>query len=152
MALKVGDIVPYFQAKATNGELFDSSLVIGIKPVVLYFYPKDDTPGCTQQACGFRDSYEDFTQLGADVIGVSGDTTASHEKFTSKYQLPFTLLSDSDKKLRNLFGVPTALFGLLPGRVTYVIDEKGVIRFIFDHLSGKIHIDKSLQFLKSIVK
>ena len=151
MALKVGDIVPYFQAKATNGELFESSLVIGIKPVVLYFYPKDDTPGCTQQACGFRDSYEDFIELGGDVIGVSGDTAASHEKFTTKYKLPFTLLSDSDKKLRNLFGVPTALFGLLPGRVTYVIDEKGVIRFIFDHLSGKIHIEKALQFLKTLV-
>lgn len=152
MALKVGDIVPYFQAKATNGELFDSSLVIGIKPVVLYFYPKDDTPGCTQQACTFRDKYEDFTDLGAEVIGVSGDSTASHEKFALKHKLPFTLLSDADKKLRNLFGVPTALFGLLPGRVTYVIDENGVIRFIFDNLSAKIHIDKSLQFLKSIAK
>lgn len=151
MALKVGDKVPPFQAKATNGQLFDSSFVIGTKPVVIYFYPKDDTPGCTQQACSFRDKYEDFTELGADVIGVSGDTTASHERFASKYQLPFTLLSDSDKKLRNLFGVPTALFGLIPGRVTYVIDEKGDIRFIFDHLSGKIHIDKALQFLKTLV-
>ena len=152
MALKVGDVVPNFQAKATNGELFDSSSVIGTKPVVIYFYPKDDTPGCTQQACTFRDKYQDFTDLGAEVIGVSGDSTASHEKFALKHKLPFTLLSDADKTLRNLFGVPTALFGLLPGRVTYVIDEKGVVRFIFDHLSGKIHIDKSLQFLKSIAK
>jgi peroxiredoxin Q/BCP len=151
MALKVGDTVPNFQAKATNGELFDSANIIGKKPLVLYFYPKDDTPGCTQQACSFRDNYEVFTDLGAEVIGVSGDSTASHEKFAAKYKLPFTLLSDSDKKLRNLFGVPTALFGLIPGRVTYVVDDKGVIRLIFDNMSGKIHIEKALQFLKKII-
>lgn len=151
MALKVGDVVPNFQAKATNGKLFESTTVIGKKPVVIYFYPKDDTRVCTEQACSFRDHYEDFTDLGAEVIGVSGDTTTSHEKFTAKYKLPFTLLSDSDKKLRNLFGVPTALFGLIPGRVTYVVDEKGIVRFIFDHMSGKIHIEKSLRFLKKIV-
>lgn len=151
MALKVGDKVPNFQAKAANGELFESSAVVGTKPLVIYFYPKDDTPGCTQQACTFRDNYEDFTGLGAEVIGVSGDATASHEKFAQKYKLPFTLLSDTDKNLRNLFGVPTALFGLIPGRVTYVIDKNGIIRLIFDNLSGKIHIEKALQMLKKIV-
>lgn len=151
MTLKVGDTVPHFTAKDTHGTTFDSSNVVGKKPVVIYFYPKDDTRVCTEQACSFRDSYEDFTNLGAEVIGVSGDTATSHEKFATKYKLPFTLLSDSDKKLRNLFGVPTALFGLIPGRVTYVIDEKGMVRFIFDHLSGKIHIEKALQFLKKIV-
>lgn len=151
MALKVGDVVPSFQAKASNGILFESSTIVGQKPVVLYFYPKDDTPGCTQQACSFRDMYEDFTELGAEVIGVSGDSIASHEKFADKYQLPFTLLSDSDKKIRNMFGVPTALFGLIPGRVTYVLDENGIIRFIFDNMSAGIHIEKALQFLKKII-
>ncbi len=148
MALKVGDTVPHFTAKDTFGQSFDSTLILGKKPVVIYFYPKDDTRVCTEQACTFRDRYEDFKDLGAEVIGVSGDSSASHQKFASKYQLPFTLLSDSDKKLRHLFGVPTALFGLIPGRVTYVIDEKGIIRLIFDNLSGKIHIEKALQMLQ----
>lgn len=151
MALKVGDTVPDFMAKDAKGNTFDSSTVVGKKPVVIYFYPKDDTRVCTEQACSFRDHYEDFTDLGAEVIGVSGDSTTSHQKFAQKHQLPFTLLSDHDKKLRNLFGVPTALFGLIPGRVTYVIDKKGVVQLIFDNLSGKIHIEKALQILKKIV-
>jgi peroxiredoxin Q/BCP len=151
MALKVGDKVPHFTAKDTNGNLFDSTSILEKKPVVIYFYPKDDTRVCTEQACGFRDSYQEFTDLGAEVIGVSGDSTSSHQKFAQKHQLPFTLLSDHDKKLRNLFGVPTALFGLIPGRVTYVIDEKGIIKLIFDNLSGKIHIEKALQMVKKLV-
>lgn len=151
MALKVGDKVPHFTAKDTNGNLFDSTSILEKKPVVIYFYPKDDTRVCTEQACSFRDSYEEFTDLGAEVIGVSGDSTSSHQKFAQKHQLPFTLLSDHDKKLRNLFGVPTALFGLIPGRVTYVIDEKGIVRLIFDNLSGKIHIEKALQMVKKLV-
>lgn len=151
MALKVGDSVPNFTAKDSKGNVFESATVIGKRPVVIYFYPKDDTRVCTEQACSFRDSYQDFTDLGAEVIGVSGDSATSHQKFSEKHQLPFTLLSDNDKKLRNLFGVPTALFGLIPGRVTYVIDEKGIIRLIFDNLSGKIHIEKALQMLKKIV-
>jgi peroxiredoxin Q/BCP len=152
MALKIGDKIPDFKAKDAEGNTFDSESVVGIKPVVFYFYPKDDTYVCTQQACSFRDQYEDFTDLGAEVIGISGDTTASHQKFTSKYKLPFTLLSDANKKIRNLFGVPTVLFGLLPGRVTYVVDEKGIIRLQFDNLSGKIHIEKALDTLRKMKK
>ncbi|MCB0443800.1 MAG: peroxiredoxin [Flavobacterium sp.] len=151
MALKVGDSVPNFTAKDSKGIIFDSSTVIGRKPTVIYFYPKDDTRVCTEQACTFRDAYQDFIDLGAEVIGVSGNSITSHQKFSDKHQLPFTLLSDKDKKIRNLFGVPTALFGLIPGRVTYVIDEKGIIRLIFDNLSGKIHIQKALQMLKKIL-
>ncbi|WP_396182929.1 peroxiredoxin [Flavobacterium sp.] len=151
MALKVGDKIPRFTAKDTNGNIFDSSIVLNKKPVVIYFYPKDDTPGCTTQACSFRDQYEDFTYLGAEVIGVSSDSIASHQKFVSKYKLPFILLSDEDKNIRKLFGVPTALFGLLPGRVTYVADENGIILLIFDNLSAKIHIEKALEMLKKIV-
>ena len=118
MAIQVGDVVPQFSAVDAQGTLFDSASVIGKKPVVLYFYPKDNTPGCTAQACSFRDQYEDFLDLGAEVIGISSDGLASHQKFTAQYQLPFLLLSDTDKKIRKLFGVPTAFFGLLPGRVT----------------------------------
>lgn len=150
MALKIGDKVPAFEAKNTEGNLFDSQSIIGKMPVVLYFYPKDDTPGCTVQACSFRDQYEDFRTLGAEVIGISSDSFDSHQKFANKYKLPFMLLSDEGKKLRNLFGVPTALFGLLPGRVTYVLDKDGVIRLIFDHLSPKSHISKALEIIKKM--
>ena len=110
MELKVGDKVPNFVAIDTNGATFDSQNTIGKKPVVLYFYPKDNTPGCTAQACSFRDQYEDFIDLGAEVIGVSSDSVAAHQKFTKQYKLPFILLSDSNKKIRNLFGVPSGMF------------------------------------------
>lgn len=149
MALSIGDKIPSFKAVDTNGALFDSDTIVGKKPVVIYFYPKDNTRVCTEQACSFRDQYEEFTELGADVIGVSGDSAQSHQKFASRYKLPFTLLSDSDKKLRKLFGVPNDLLGLIPGRVTYVADKEGIVQLIFNSMSGKIHIEKALQFLKN---
>ena len=149
MALKIGDKAPSFVAVDANGTSFDSKDIIGKKPLVIYFYPKDNTPGCTMQACGFRDSYEDFIDLGAEVIGVSSDTVNSHKKFTSQYKLPFTLLSDSDKKLRKLFGVPDKLFGLLPGRVTYIINKKGIITMIFDSVMATKHISIALKSLKN---
>ncbi|MFN3909448.1 MAG: peroxiredoxin [Flavobacterium sp.] len=152
MALKVGDKVPEFTAKDQHGNLFNSGDVIGKKGVVLYFYPKDDTPGCTAQACSFRDQYEDFLLLNAEVIGVSGDNEKSHQKFAQKYRLPFTLLSDSNKELRKLFGVPTNLLGLLPGRVTYVIDQNGIIRMIFDHMMAQKHLPKALEQIKLLQK
>lgn len=150
MELKIGDKVPHFTAKDTNGENFDSKSIVGRQAVVLYFYPKDDTKVCTDQACSFRDQYEDFKELGAEIIGVSGDTITAHKKFSTKYKLPFILLSDSSKKLRKLFGVPSDLFGLIPGRVTYVIDNNGILVYIFNSMSGKIHITKALAFLKKM--
>jgi peroxiredoxin Q/BCP len=148
MALQVGDKVPSFSAIDTNGNLFESNTIVGQKALVIYFYPKDDTLVCTEQACSFRDQYEDFKTLGAEVIGVSSDSVKSHQKFASRYQLPFVLLSDSDKKLRKLFGVPNDLLGLLPGRVTYVIDMNGIIQLVFNSMSGKIHIKKALEILQ----
>lgn len=148
MTLQVGDKIPNFSAADTNGNLFDSNEVIGKKPVVVYFYPKDNTRVCTEQACSFRDQYEDFKSLGAEVIGVSGDSLKSHQNFASRYRLPFILLSDADKKLRRLFGVPNDLLGLIPGRVTYVADKDGIVRLIFNSMSGKIHIEKALEILK----
>ncbi|MBA4320214.1 MAG: peroxiredoxin, partial [Flavobacterium sp.] len=94
MALQVGDKIPDFSAKDSKGNDFDSASIVGKKPVVFYFYPKDNTPGCTAQACSFRDQYEDFKDLGAEVIGISSDSIASHEKFAKQYKLPFLLLSD----------------------------------------------------------
>lgn len=150
MALKIGDKVPDFSGIDTNGDLFESSTVVGKKPVVIYFYPKDNTKVCTEQACSFRDQYEDFKNLGAEVIGISGDSLKSHIEFASKYSLPFILLSDGEKRIRKDFGVPNDYFGLVPGRATYVADKDGIIQLIFDSTSGKIHIDKALEILKSI--
>ena len=150
MALQIGDKIPNFTAKDTNGNDFESTTIVGQKPVVIYFYPKDNTPGCTAQACSFRDQYEDFKDLGAEVIGISGDTVASHEKFAKRYKLPFLLLSDNVGKLRKLFGVKTNLLGLIPGRVTYVADKTGTIQLIFDSIMATKHIPKALEFLKKL--
>ncbi|NNT72620.1 peroxiredoxin [Flavobacterium sp. IMCC34852] len=148
MALQVGDKIPNFSAIDTNANVFESDTVVGKKAFVIYFYPKDDTRVCTEQACSFRDQYEDFKALDTEVIGVSSDSVKSHQKFTNQYKLPFILLSDVDKKLRKLFGVPNDLFGLIPGRVTYVVDKNGVIQLVFNSMSGKIHIKKALEILK----
>ena len=149
--LKVGDTIPHFTAKDTNGNDFDSATVVGHKPLVIYFYPKDNTPGCTAQACSFRDQYEDFKDLGAEVIGISSDNVASHQQFAKRYKLPFILLTDPDKKIRKLFGVPSGMFGLLPGRVTYVTDRNGVIQMIFDSMIATKHIPKALAALRKLV-
>lgn len=151
MALQIGDKIPNFSVKDKDGIVFESQSVVGIKPVVFYFYPKDNTPGCTAQACSFRDQYEDFKDLGAEVIGISSDTSISHEKFSKKYRLPFRLLSDENQKIRKLFGVKSNLFGLIPGRVTYVVDSKGIIRLVFDSLVATNHIPKALKMVEKIV-
>lgn len=150
MALQIGDKVPNFTAKDKDGNVFESKSVVGIKPVVFYFYPKDNTPGCTAQACSFRDQYEDFKEFGAEVIGISSDSSVSHEKFSKKYRLPFKLLSDHNKKIRTLFGVKSNLFGLIPGRVTYVVDKNGIIQLVFDSLVATNHIPKALEILKKM--
>jgi peroxiredoxin Q/BCP len=151
MGLQIGDKIPSFSAKDNKGVTFNSLDFIGKKPVVFYFYPKDNTPGCTAQACSFRDKYEDFKDLGAEVIGISSDSIASHEKFITQYNLPFILLSDANKKIRNLFGVKTNLFGLLPGRVTYVADKEGIIQLIFDSFIATNHIPLALEAVRKMV-
>ena len=149
MELKIGDKIPNFKLNDANGNLFDSSSLLG-KPAVIYFYPKDNTAGCTAQACSFRDQYEDFKDLGAAVIGISSDSVSSHQKFAKQYKLPFVLLSDASKKVRKLFGVPTGMFGLIPGRVTYVADKEGVIKMIFDSMMPKNHISNALKAIEKM--
>jgi len=123
---------------------------IGNKPVVIFFYPKDDTPGCTKQACTFRDEYEGFRQLDAEVIGVSSDSVESHRNFATRHGLPFTLLSDEGGKVRKLYGAYNT-FGLVPGRVTYVLDEDGMVRHIFSSQLGvEKHVEEALEALRSI--
>lgn len=153
MALKVGDKLPVFKAKDADGNGFDSQEFVGKKPLVIYFYPKDNTPGCTAEACSFRDRFEDFKDLGAEIIGISSDSVVSHQKFAKQYKLPFILLSDEDKKIINLFGVPSGLFGLMPGRVTYVVDKNGIIKLIFNSsLMATKHISKALEVIKELAK
>lgn len=103
MGLKVGDQLPDFKLKDQNGNLFSSARLKGKKPMVIYFYPKDNTPGCTKEACGFRDNYEDFTKLGAEVIGISSNTEKIHRRFADKYQLPFILLADRQKSKKTVW-------------------------------------------------
>ncbi|MCK0132552.1 peroxiredoxin [Flavobacteriaceae bacterium F08102] len=149
MKLKIGDKVPEFELKNQHNETFNSFSVIGTQPVVLYFYPKNDTPGCTKEACKFRDEFEVFTDMGVQVIGVSSDDVASHKAFAEKYNLPFTLLADVDKRLRKMFGVPTNFMGLIPGRVTYIINKDGVITDIFDHqMNAEKHIEEAIESLR----
>lgn len=148
-AIKVGDRVPDFSLPSQTGTTVNISDLIGKKSLVIYFYPKDDTPGCTAESCAFRDSHEVFTDAGAEVIGISADSPQSHQQFAQKYNLPFTLLSDTDNRVRKLFGVPSTLF-VLPGRVTYVIDKEGIVRHIFDSmLDFKAHVTESLNTIKS---
>ncbi|HSD14428.1 MAG TPA: peroxiredoxin [Flavobacterium sp.] len=149
--IKVGDKLPLFGAKDQNGDDFYIASVLHKKVLVIYFYPKDDTPGCTKQACFFRDQFEEFKDMGAEVIGISSDSVKSHKEFAKKYKLPFTLLSDEDKRLRKLFGVPTNLLGLLPGRVTYVVDKKGIVRLVFDSMNAENHFPKVLEMVKSLM-
>jgi len=148
MSLKVGDRIPHFELLNQHGELFKSETVLGVKPLVVYFYPKDETPGCTAEACSFRDHYEDFLQLGAEVIGISSDGVKSHQKFASRHKLPFVLLSDSKKKVQRLFKLPKILFGLYTKRITFVIDKEGLVSYVHSSLMPDTHIKKALQQLK----
>jgi peroxiredoxin Q/BCP len=149
--LQVGDRAPDFTLPTQKtDESFHLHDMIGKSAIVLYFYPKDDTQGCTAEACSFRDNYEVFKQAGAEVIGVSSDSETSHQQFASKYKLPFVLLSDKKGALRDLYGVSKTL-GILPGRVTYVIDKEGIVRHIFsDQLNPTKHINEALKVVQEI--
>jgi peroxiredoxin Q/BCP len=148
--LKVGDRLPNFTLPSASGDNVNIADFIGKQPLVIYFYPKDDTPGCTKESCAFRDQYEVFKEMGAEVIGISADSPQSHQNFATKYQLPFILLSDSKNEVRNLFGVPSTLF-ILPGRVTYIIDKEGIVRNIFDsQFDFNGHIEEAIKTLKSL--
>jgi thioredoxin-dependent peroxiredoxin len=149
-AVSVGDKAPDFTLPSQSGDpvrLYDR---IGQRVVVLYFYPKDDTRGCTAEACAFRDSYEVFTDAGADVIGVSSDSVDRHAAFAGKHDLPFTLLSDAGGKVRKAYQVPATL-GIIPGRVTYVIDRDGTVRHVFSSMTNiNGHVKDALEVVKRL--
>jgi peroxiredoxin Q/BCP len=139
-----GQPAPDFTLPAADGTEVTLSSLRG-KWVVVFFYPKDNTTGCTAEACAFRDSHEDFTDAGAVVIGISSDSVDSHQRFAAKHNLPFTLLSDTGGKVRGDWGVGRT-FGILPGRVTYVIDPEGVVRKVFSsQLRATAHQSEALQ-------
>lgn len=147
--VQVGDIAPDFTLPDQTGTAVRLKDYAG-KNVVMYFYPKDNTPGCTAEACSFRDSYTVFKDQGAEVIGISSDSAEAHKKFAAQYHLPFTLLSDQDGTVRKLYGVPSTLV-LLPGRVTYVIDKEGVIRHIFNsQFAPEKHVGEALKILETL--
>ena len=149
--LEPGDKVPEFTLLDQDENTFVLSEHLGFKNLVIYFYPKDDTPGCTKEACAFRDQFEVFSDLDAMVIGISGDSPKSHRNFIEKYQLPFTLLSDTADVVRQLFGVEGNFMGLIPGRVSFVIDKEGVVQFVFDSQSKAVkHVEEAQRVLAEI--
>jgi peroxiredoxin Q/BCP len=149
MSIVIGDRAPSFCLKDQNG-IERSINNIGPKALVLFFYPKDDTPGCTMEACAFRDQYAIFQELGAEVWGVSGDGATSHRRFAERHQLPFPLLVDEQNKLRGIYGVPRSLV-LLPGRVTYVIDKDKIVRLVFNSmLDASGHVAEAKKILESL--
>lgn len=146
----VGSKAPDFALPSQSGKMVNLSDFLGHKPVVLFFYPKDDTPGCTKQARAFRDGYEEFGKLDVEVIGISSDSVESHKGFAEKHSLPFLLLSDEGGKVRKLYGVPST-FGLFPGRVTYVVDAEGVVRHVFaSQLGVEKHVEEAREALGSL--
>ncbi len=146
--LKIGDKIPSFSLKDQNGNIRTTDKLN--KPLVLFFYPKDDTPGCTIEACGFRDKYDLFKILGAEVWGISNGNSQSHFKFATKNKLQYPLLCDLNNILRKKFGVPKTL-GFIEGRVTYIINNQGIITHIFeDLLNGPAHIKEAIRALKKL--
>jgi thioredoxin-dependent peroxiredoxin len=151
MKLEIGSLVPDFELIDQDGKLFRINQSLGKKNLVIFFYPKDETPGCTLEACSFRDAYEDFREYDAEIIGISCDGEESHRRFADHHSLPFTLLSDPDGKIRDLFGVPRSFLGLLPGRTTYISDKNGNIIYIFNsQLDSRKHVEIALETLRKL--
>ena len=148
MSLKIGEKAPDFSLLDQDGKI--RSLKKLQKPLVLFFYPKDNTPGCTAEACSFRDEYEEFKKLNYEVWGVSGDSTESHNQFAKTYKLPFPLLFDSNNSLRRAFRISNFL-GVIPGRVTFIIDKNKTIIHLYSNLAnGPAHVEESIKFIKTL--
>ena len=148
--LKVGDRAPDFELASASGKNVSLKEFTGKKNVVVFFYPKDNTSVCTAEACAFRDAYEDFLKEDAEVIGISSDSSESHQGFADKHKLPFVLLSDPGEKTRRAYKVPKSL-GMIPGRVTFVIDKQGVVRHVFNsQMDSKKHVTEAMRILATL--
>jgi peroxiredoxin Q/BCP len=151
MKIKIGDKAPDFELTDQNGKPFALSEIIGKQSLVIFFYPKAHTPGCTKEACKFRDEFEVFTDLDAMVIGISADSPESHTEFIEKYNLPFTLLSDAEDAVRKQFGVKGKFMDVIPGRVTFIADKQGVIQYVFDSMSNaEQHVEEAKKILETL--
>lgn len=149
MALKPGDPAPEFELPDQHGRPARLSDHRG-KNVIVFFYPRDDTPVCTKESCGFRDAYADFGQADAEVLGISADDVTSHARFAEKHHLPYRVLSDRDRAVARAFGVPQRL-GLLPARMTFVIDREGVVRHVTHaDLSADRHVQEALRAVRGL--
>jgi peroxiredoxin Q/BCP len=147
--IKAGDPAPYFEGLTSDGTKLSLRDIVGKKNVVLYFYPKDDTPGCTKEACSFRDNIKPIRDLGAEIVGVSLDSVASHKKFADKYHLPFPLLSDKDKRITTAYGALKKT-DTSASRVTYIIDKEGKIARIFPKVDVTKHTEEIVAALKEL--
>jgi peroxiredoxin Q/BCP len=144
--IKIGDYVPSFSLKDQNGNLFDINTYLGKKKLVIFFYPQDGSLNCTREACYFRDISDIFEEADASIIGISSQSVESHKDFAEKNRLNYTLLSDNENTVRKLFGVPGRVFGLIPGRVTYVADRSGKVVYIFDSQTEvQRHVDEAMK-------
>lgn len=148
--IEIGSAAPPFSLPDQSGRRVNLIDYFGKSNVVLYFYPRDESFGCTREACSFRDHYETFKEAGAVVIGISSDDIASHQAFTANHKLPFLLLSDRDKTVAEKYGVSKSL-GSLPGRVTFIIDRKGIVRMIYSsQLNFEKHVSEAMEAVKRL--
>jgi len=144
--IQIGDMIPSFTLKDQNDNDFDISSLLGRKKLVIFFYPQDGSLNCTKEACYFRDLADVFDEADAIVIGISSQSVESHKEFAERNRLKYTLLSDNENKVRKLFCVPGRVFGLIPGRVTYVADRSGKVVYIFDsQIETQRHADEALK-------
>ncbi len=148
MALKIGDNLPEFSLYNQSNELILSTSFKN-KFLIIFFYPKDDSPGCTKEVCSFRDSYSELKNINTEIIGISSDSITNHQKFAKNFYLNYNLLSDYKKKVRNLFGVPKSFFGLLPGRVTYIFNPN---RKLLKIINSQFDINSHITISKKIIK
>jgi peroxiredoxin Q/BCP len=144
--IQIEDMIPHFSLPDQNGIMFDINTILGKKKLVLFFYPQDSSLNCTREACYFRDLSDVFNEVGAVIVGISGQSVESHKQFAEQNKLNYTILSDSESKVRKLFGVPAKIFGLVPGRVTYIADKSGKVVYIFESQTAVMqHVDEALK-------
>jgi peroxiredoxin Q/BCP len=151
MSITIGDTCPTFTLLNQVGKEINIQDFIGTKNIIIYFYPKDNTPGCTKEACSFRDAMQDLNNLNCEVFGISADSVSSHKTFAERFRLTFNLLSDENNSVRKQFKVPANLFGLIPGRVTYIINQEGkIIHIINSQTNPEKHINETIEVVKGL--
>lgn len=149
--IDVGDRVPDFELPDQSGRVLKTTDLVGRGPLVIFFYPRDETPGCTVEACTFRDAHAELAEAGATVVGISSDGVESHRRFADKHHLPYSLLADDGGRVRARFGVPRSLFGLSDGRVTYIADRDGVVRHRFVGMfQAARHVKEALEMVRQL--